>query len=78
MAVVVGLEGRPAPLLEEFAVADSERETVDGLVKCLAGALDVSDAPRPALILAALAELGTRYMRKGSGAPRSGRGRAAP
>ena len=78
MAVVVGLEGRPAPLLEEFAVADSERETVDALVKCLAGAVDVSDAPRPALILAALAELSARYMGKGSDAPSIGRGRDAP
>lgn len=75
MAVVVGLDGRPAPLLEEFAVADSERETVDGLVKSLTGALNASDAPRPRLILAALAELSARYMRAGSVAQRSGKGR---
>ena len=78
MAVVVGLEGRPAPLLEEFAVADSEREVVDGLVSCVAGALDASDAPQPRLILAALAELSARYMRERSPAKGSGRGRTAP
>ena len=76
MAVVVGLEGRPAPLLEEFTVADSERETVDGLVSSMAAALDAADAPRPALVLAALAELSARYMGKGSPAKGSGRGRA--
>ena len=76
MAVVVGLEGRPAPLLEEFTVADSEREAVDGLVSSMAAALNAADVPRPALVLAALAELSARYMGKGSPAKGSGRGRA--
>ncbi len=74
MAVVVGLEGRPAPLMEEFSVADSERETVDGLVKRVNAALDAFDAPRPALILAALAELSARYMRESPPAQGSERG----
>lgn len=76
MAVVVGLEGRPAPLLEEFAVADSEREVVDRLVCRLAGALDAPNAPRRALILAALAEVSARYMREGSLAQESVGGKA--
>jgi len=75
MAVVVGLEGRPAPLHEEFAVADSEREVVDGLVCRVTDALDSPDTPRHALILAALAEVSARYMRKGSLANGSGGGR---
>ncbi|MXY70166.1 MAG: ATP-binding protein [Acidobacteriia bacterium] len=62
MAVVVGLEGRPAPLLEEFDVAESERGAVDDLITSLASALDGSNVRRPALILAALAELSTRFM----------------
>ena len=74
MAVFVGLEGRPAPLLEEFAVADSERETVDRLIGRVAAALDASDAPRPELILAALAQLSARYMGKTSVPSKSERG----
>ena len=70
MAVVVGLEGRPTPLLAEFTVADSERQVVDRLVSRVADTLDASNPPRPALILAALAELSSRYMREGS--PRKG------
>lgn len=78
MAVVVGLEGRPTPLLEEFAVADSERETVDGLVNRVAAAVDASDALRPALILAALAELSARYMQKECRPPQNSRGTIIP
>ena len=75
MAVVVGLDGRPTPLLQEFAVADNEREVVAGLISRVADALDSSAPRRPGLILAALAELSVRYMREGSPTKGIGRGR---
>ena len=63
MAVMVGLHGRPAPLLEEFAVADADRAAVNDLVARVAAALEEADTERKSVILAALAELSARYMR---------------
>lgn len=63
MAVVIGIDGRPVPLLEEFNIADSDREAVNELVESIASTLSESTAERHSIILAALAELSTRYMR---------------
>ncbi len=62
MAVVIGMDGRPAPLLEEFDIADSDRAAVNELIERVASALNESDTTRRSIILAALAELSTRYM----------------
>ena len=62
MAVVIGMDGRPTPLLEEFDVADSDREAVNALIERVAAALDEADTSHRSIILAALAELSTRYM----------------
>lgn len=62
MAVVIGTNGRPAPLLVEFDVADSDRDEVEALITRVGAALDESDTSRRGVILAALAELSTRYM----------------
>ena len=64
MAVVIGMDGRPAPLLEEFDIADSDRAAVDALVERVAGALEETDTSRHSIILAALAKLSTRYMQE--------------
>jgi hypothetical protein len=63
LAVVVGLNGRPSPLLHEFAVSDSERAAVNDLVVRVAAALQEADTSQRSVILAALAELSARYMR---------------
>ena len=76
MAVVVGMDGRPAPLLEEFDIADSDRPAVNVLIERVAATLEESDTSRPSIILAALAELSTRYMQKPPHAQRNGKGRA--
>lgn len=78
MAVLVGMEGRPAPLLEEFDVIDSDREEIDDLIDRVSKALGTADTNRRSIILAALAELSARYMQ----APelekrRSGNGKVA-
>jgi len=77
MAVVIGMNGRPAPMLEEFDIADSDRAAVNNLIERVTVTLEQSDTSRHSIILAALAELSTRYMQKTPPAQKNGRGRAA-
>lgn len=62
MAVVVGMDGRPAPLLQEFQVGDADREAIDAVIERFEASLDTADTSRRNVILAALAELSARYM----------------
>lgn len=64
MAVVVGLHGRPSPILEEFAIGDADRAAVNELVGRVNAALEEADTSRRNIILAALAELSARYMQQ--------------
>lgn len=77
MAVVIGMNGRPVPLLEEFAVADSDRVEINDLIERVVIALEESDTKRRSVILAALAELSARYMRTPASLAKNGKGRAA-
>lgn len=77
MAVVIGMDGRPAPLLEEFDIADSDRAAVNELIERVAVTLEQPDTSRRSIILAALAELSTRYMQKSPPTHKNGKGRAA-
>lgn len=77
MAVVIGMDGRPTPLLEEFDIADSDRAAVNDLIERVAVTLEQSDTRRRSIILAALAELSTRYMQKSWPTHKNGTGRAA-
>ena len=77
MAVVIGMEGRPAPLSEEFHIADSDRSAVNDLIERVSAALEKADTSRRSIILAALAELSTRYMQKPQPMEKQGKGRAA-
>jgi len=63
MAVVVGMNGRPAPERAEFDVSSSERKTIDELMSQIDELVEASSAEHPRLALAALAELSARYMR---------------
>ena len=77
MAVVIGMNGRPKPLLEEFAIADSDRSAVNDVIERVVTALDEADTTPRSVILAALAEVSTRYMQER--APRANtKGRTAP
>ena len=62
MAVFIGIDGRPAPLLEEFDIADSDRAAINYLIEHLASTLEQTDTSQRSIILAALAELSARYM----------------
>lgn len=62
MAVLIGREGRPTPILEEFEVTDSDREDIDDVIERVSAALDLAETKNRNTILAALAEMSTRYM----------------
>ncbi len=77
IAIVIGIDGRPAPLLAEFDIADSDRPAVNDLIDRIVAALERADTSRRSIILAALSELSTRYMQEPTPAHKSGKGRAA-
>ena len=77
MAVVIGMDGRPAPLLEEFAIADSDRAAIEDVIERVAAALKEADNTRRSIILAALAELSTRYMQTSQPAQKNRKGKVA-
>ena len=62
MAVMIGVNGRPAPVHGEFQIAESDRAHVDSLICQVQAALDGSDESRRNIILAALAELSAHYI----------------
>ena len=62
MAVVIDVHGQPEPLLQEFDVADSERPAVNRLVNRVGRTLDGANDNN--IVLAALAQLSSRYMSK--------------
>jgi len=64
MAVVIGMDGRPAPFLEEFDIADADRAAVNELIAQITVTLDRADTSRRSVILAALAELSARYIQE--------------
>ncbi len=64
MAVVVGMGGRPTPVHDEFTITDLEREEVDALIKLVDAALSRSGEKPRNVILAALAELSARHLKK--------------
>ena len=67
----------PAPHFEEFDIADSDRVAVNDLIERVATALDEADTNSRSIILAALAELSTRYMDKPEPTTKNAKGRAA-
>ena len=77
MAVVIGMDGRPAPLLEEFDIADTDRDAVNALIDRVEAALEKSDITRRSIILAALAELSARYMQNPAPSKKNGKGKVA-
>ena len=64
MAVVVGMDGRPTPVHDEFAISDMDRNQVDLLIKQVNNALEHSGERRRNIILAALAELSALYLKQ--------------
>ena len=64
MAVVVGVNGKPTPVLGEFDVTDSDRVAIDELKKRVSVTLESTDKDKRNVILATLAELSVSYMQE--------------
>ena len=62
MAVIVGMDGRPTPVHDEFQIADHDHSEVDALIERVDQSLRDSGVERRNIILAALAELSARYL----------------
>lgn len=62
MAVVVGLEGAPTTVHDEFAVAELDRPDVESLASRLETVLTEAGNGRRNVVLAALAEVSARYL----------------
>ena len=62
MAVIVGIDGRPTPVHDEFHVSDQDHSEVDSLIEKVDHTLRESGEERRNIILAALAELSARYL----------------
>jgi hypothetical protein len=78
IAVVIGMQGgRPAPIHEEFHVADTDRSAIDDVVTRVTGALEQADTKQRNLILAALAEISARYMAEPPQQPKNAKKRRA-
>ena len=75
MAIVIGIDGRPAPFLEEFELADTDRASVNHLIGRVTSTLEGADTSQRNVILAALAEITARYMQ--TSAPKKKKTRVA-
>lgn len=62
IAVMVGIEGRPTPILEEFDVLDSDRHAINEIIDQVSKTLDAVSENDRNIVLAALAELSARYI----------------
>lgn len=62
MAVMVGINGRPTPVYEDFAVTEADRGAIDRLVKDVSKVFDGKSFQKREVVLAALAEFAAKYM----------------
>ena len=62
IAVVIGVNGRPAPVHTEFQVTDTDIESIEQIVNQVRGLLESDSPANRNLILAALAELSSQYI----------------
>lgn len=63
IAVVIGRDGaRPAPVHEEFVVADSDRKAIEDVVARVKTVLKAANISQRNLVLAALAEISAHYI----------------
>ena len=62
MALVVGLEGAPSTLHDEFAVGDLDRPQIEALASQLEAVLDDTEQVRREVVLAALVKVSARFL----------------
>lgn len=64
IAVIVGIDGKPTPVHDEFTITDSERQNVDSLIKEIDSMLGIENKYNRNIILTALAEVSAQYIKK--------------
>ena len=62
IAVVLGMNGRQMPLIEEFDIAEADRASINNLITRVAAILNETKTVRRSVILGALAELTALYI----------------
>ena len=62
MAVIVGVNGRPAPVYEEFDVTEADRAAIDKLVSQMEKVFNGTSNQHKNVTLAALAEFTAKYL----------------
>ena len=62
LAVVVGVNGRPTPLYQDFHVADADRDQIDKVIEQLGSIIKNGDQNNRSIVLAALVELCAEYI----------------
>jgi hypothetical protein len=77
IAFVIGMDGSPKPLLEEFDIADSDRGAVNDLKERIANVLEDAETSRRNIILAALAEFSADYIQETPPLAKNRKGRVA-
>ena len=65
----VGMDGSSLPLHEEFDISDADRKNVDELVATVEAAIENADSHARNVILAAFAELVSRYLKDTTAKP---------
>jgi hypothetical protein len=62
LAVVVGLNGRPTPISQDFEVAEADRQEIDKLISQLESIIDGDSLRNKNIVLAALVEMCARHI----------------
>jgi hypothetical protein len=62
LAVVVGVNGRPTPLYQDFHVADADRDQIDKVIEQLGSIIKNGNQNNRSIVLAALVELCAEYI----------------
>ena len=62
IAVIIGKEGQPRPIVSEFQVGESERKQIDSLIKRFNEVLYVENNNQKSVVLGALAELFSEFL----------------
>ena len=66
LAVVVGINGRPTPMHQDFEVADTDRKQIDKIITQLSDIINGDDQNTKSIVLAALVELCAEFIQKSS------------
>lgn len=64
ISVMFGTQHNTTPITDEFYVGDTDQSSIDSIIKRIEDLLNESDEPKREVVLAALAEVCTKYIRE--------------